>query len=148
MGPARTLPDCHTVTATNNLTTVRPTPDDAVILMTHSYEQDGSWLKQILPWRPRYVGLLGSRHRSALLVAEAAEVLRWTLERACERVFSPVGLDLGGDGAEAVALSAISEIQLCRHSKLGQSRRMTPETVAHQIMQFSASRYLQTNCTL
>ncbi len=142
------FPSARSVVATNRLMTLQPTPADAVILMTHSYEQDRSWLEQILPCQPRYIGLLGSRHRSALLLAEAAQALNWPLVRACERVFSPVGLDLGGDGAEAVALSAISEIQGCLHSKLGHSRRITPETIAHQIAQGGASRYLQAQCAL
>ena len=47
--------------------------NDAVVLMTHSYEQDRDLLAAVLPIRPRYLGLLGSRHRSSLLVSEVAE---------------------------------------------------------------------------
>lgn len=142
------FPEAHVVTCSTRLSTPRPGPGDAVILMTHSYEQDRSWLEQVLPLGPRYLGLLGSRHRSALLVAEAAQSLQWPLQHACERLFSPVGLDLGGDGAEAIALSAIAEIQACMQGKLGHSRRMTPETVYEQIQKGGPSRYLQTQCAL
>ena len=41
-------------------------PGDAVVLMTHSYEQDRGLLVRVLPLAPRYLGLLGSRHRSSL----------------------------------------------------------------------------------
>ncbi len=34
-------------------------PEDAVVLMTHSYEQDRELLAAVLPLRPRYFGLLG-----------------------------------------------------------------------------------------
>lgn len=124
------------------------TREDAVILMTHSYEADRSWLKQTLPLQPRYIGLLGSRHRSALLVSEAAAMLGWGLDEACAHMFSPVGLDLGGDGAEAVALSAIAEIQACTQGKLGHSRRMSPDLIAEQIERGGASQYLQAQCAL
>ena len=70
------------------------------------------------------------------------------MERACNRVFSPVGLALGGDGAEAVALSAVAELQACMNGKLGHSRRMTPDTIKDQIAQGGASRYLQAQCAL
>ena len=70
------------------------------------------------------------------------------MDRACERLFSPVGLDIGGDGPEAVAISALAEIQSCIHGKLGTSRRMTPETVAEQIARGGASRYLHAQCAL
>ena len=134
--------------ATTHLTAPRPGPRDAVVLMTHSYEQDRAWLEQVLPCKPRYLGLLGSRHRSALLIAEAAQALQWPLDRACERLFSPLGLALGGDGAEAIALSAVAEMQACLAGKLGHSRRMTPELVTEQIAHGGASRYLHAQCAL
>jgi xanthine/CO dehydrogenase XdhC/CoxF family maturation factor len=121
---------------------------DAVVIMTHSYEQDRAWLTALLPAGVRYLGLLGARHRSALLVREAAVLLGWSLERACEGLFAPVGLDLGGDGAEAIALAVIAEMQACVEGKLGVSRRMTPEMVEEQIERGGASRYLQAQCAL
>ena len=78
--------------------------EDAVVIMTHSFEQDRAWMAAVLPSEPRYLGVLGARHRSALLLSEAAAQLGWSVERACAGVFAPVGLDLGGDGAEAIAL--------------------------------------------
>jgi xanthine/CO dehydrogenase XdhC/CoxF family maturation factor len=121
---------------------------DAVVIMTHSYEQDREWLLAALPVGVRYLGLLGSRHRSALLVSEAAAMLGWPLERVCEQVFAPVGLDLGGDGAEAIALAIVAEIQARCEAKLGDSQRMTAQLVAEQIAKGGASRYLQTQCAL
>ncbi len=142
------FPQADRVLATGELSDLRPTSSDAGVLMTHSYEQDRAWLERVLPCSPRYLGLLGSRHRSALLVSEAAVTLGWTVEHACERLFSPVGLDLGGDGAEAIALSAIAEMQACTQGKLGHSRRLTPAMVAEQLANGGASRYLQAQCAL
>ena len=142
------FPEAETVHALATLGALRPAARDAAILMTHSYEQDRAWLEQVLPLRPLYLGLLGSRHRSALLISEAATMLHLSVERACERLFSPVGLDLGGDGAEAIALSVLAEIQACVQGKLGTSRRMTADVVAQQIARGGASRYLPAQCAL
>jgi xanthine dehydrogenase accessory factor len=76
-------------------------------------------------------------------VSEAAAALGWTLDQACNNLFAPVGLDLGGDGAEAIALATIAEIQACCQGKLGHSRRVTPEFVLEQIALGGSSRYLQ-----
>ncbi|SEG00942.1 Xanthine and CO dehydrogenase maturation factor, XdhC/CoxF family [Bryocella elongata] len=122
--------------------------DDAVAILTHSYEQDREWLTRSLAAHPRYLGLLGARHRSALLVRDAASELGWTLERACAGLFAPVGMDLGGDGAEAIALAVIAEIQACVQGKIGSSRRMTAEMVEEQVTRGSAARYQQTQCAL
>jgi xanthine/CO dehydrogenase XdhC/CoxF family maturation factor len=122
--------------------------DDAVVIMTHSYEQDRAWLTTALASGPRYLGLLGARHRSALLVAEAAAMLGWELERACEGLFAPVGLDLGGDGPEAIALAIVAEVQAAIEGRVAAPQRMTPTVVAEQIARGGASRYLQTECAL
>jgi xanthine dehydrogenase accessory factor len=119
-----------------------------VVLMSHSYEQDRAWLAALLPRHPQYLGLLGARHRSALLVSEAAAMLGWSVDRACAELFAPVGLDLGGDGAEAIALAVIAEIQARCQGKIGLSRRMTAEAVAEQVAEGGASRYLQAQCAL
>lgn len=145
---ASRFPEAHRVVASSGIESLDVQHGDAVVLMTHSYEQDRCWLEQVLPLQPRYLGLLGSRHRSALLIAEAAAELHWELDRACAGLFSPVGLDLGGDGAEAVALSIVAEVQACVQGKLGTSRRLTPETVRSQIERGGASRYLQAQCAL
>ncbi len=121
---------------------------DSIVLMTHSYEQDRELLTRILPLRPRYLGLLGSRHRSSVLVSEAAAKLGWSVNACCERLFAPVGLDIGGDGPEAIALAIIAEVQSVRHGRIGSRRRLTPTEVAHQIETGGASLYLQAHCAL
>ena len=122
--------------------------EDAVVLMTHSYEQDRELLARVLPWKPRYFGLLGARHRSSLLVSEAAAMLGWTVAECCALIYAPVGLDLGGDGPEAIALAVIAEAQACCMGKLGTSRRLLPQDVARHLREGGASRYLQAHCAL
>lgn len=140
---AERFPSAEAVIASSSLGSIRPRHEDAVVIMGHSFEQDRSWLTALLPHQPRYLGLLGSRHRSALLVSEAAAALGWTLDQTCQNLFAPVGLDLGGDGAEAIALATIAEIQACCQGKLGHSRRVTPEFVLQQIERGGPARYLQ-----
>jgi xanthine/CO dehydrogenase XdhC/CoxF family maturation factor len=116
--------------------------------MTHSYEQDREILASLLPAAPGYMGLLGARHRSSLLVSEAAAMIGWTVAECCALIHAPVGLDLGGDGPEAIALAVIAEVQACCQGKVGASRRLTPESVARQIALGGASRYMQVQCAL
>src|SRR5216683_1262906 len=121
---------------------------DAVVVMTHSYEQDRAILASVLSVAPRYLGLLGARHRSSLLVSEAASLIGLTVAECCERIYAPVGLDLGGDGPEAIALAVVAEAQAVCMGKLGASRRLTAEDVARHVSGGGASRYLQAQCAL
>ena len=79
----------------------------AVVLMTHHYAKDLEALRLLLPSAAGYLGLMGSRRRSAQLLAElAAEGLR-----ADARLHAPVGLDLGATDPEGIALAILAEIQ-------------------------------------
>lgn len=141
------FPNAEWVTGTSNIET-EITAEDAVVLMTHSYEQDRALLAQVLPRAPRYLGLLGARHRSSLLVSEVALALGWTVDACCDRIYAPVGLDLGGDGPEAIALAVIAEAHACCMGKIGTSRRLNAADVAEQIARGGSSRYLQVQCAL
>jgi xanthine dehydrogenase accessory factor len=122
--------------------------EDAVVLMTHSYVQDRAWLAAVLPIAPRYLGVLGARHRSSLLVSEASAMTGLTIAECCDRIFAPVGLDLGGEGPEAIALAVLAEAQACCMGKIASSRRLSSEDVLLQISRGDSSRYTQAQCAL
>jgi xanthine/CO dehydrogenase XdhC/CoxF family maturation factor len=133
---------------TSSIAPLNVDPSDAVVIMTHSYEQDRDLLAAVLPIAPRYLGLLGARHRSSLLLTEAAAIAGLTVAECCARLYAPVGLDLGGDGPEAIALAVIAEAQASIQGKLGASRRLSAEDVARHVAEGPASRYLQVHCAL
>jgi len=141
MATAERFPEAERVVCTDSVAEFALGERDAVVVMSHSYEQDRAWLTQSLPATPRYLGLLGARHRSALLVSEAAALLGWSLEQVCNQIFAPVGMDLGGDGAEAIALATIAEVQAFCEGKLDFSRRMTAKMVAEMVEASGAERY-------
>ncbi len=144
------FPKAERVVSTSDIAELGVTAIDAVVIMTHSYEQDRALLAGLLGGSdvPGYVGLLGASHRSSLLVSEAAATIGCGVAECCERVWAPVGLDLGGDGAEAIALAIIAEVQAWLQGKLGASRRLTAELVQKQVQKGGASKYLQTQCAL
>jgi xanthine/CO dehydrogenase XdhC/CoxF family maturation factor len=78
-------------------------PDTAVVLMTHDFSHDEKLLRAILPKRPKYLGLLGPRNR-------AERLFRNLGERMGPSVHAPVGLDLGIDTPESIALSIVAEV--------------------------------------
>ena len=147
---AERFPDAVDVRLVQDAAELGVRPEDAVVLMTHSYEQDRALLRGLLalPVGPRYLGLLGSRHRSSVLVSEVAAMLGRSVEECCARLFAPVGLDLGGDGPEANALAVVAEVQACCEGRLGASRRLSAEEILGQLAEGGTSRYLQVQCGL
>jgi xanthine dehydrogenase accessory factor len=100
-------------------------PEDAAIVMTHSFEQDSKILACLLalPNPPAYVGVLGPQRRTRELLCEAARLLNLPAsamagqtERWRSHLYAPTGLDLGAESPETIALSILAEIQKFRAS--------------------------------
>jgi xanthine dehydrogenase accessory factor len=144
------FPEAQRVTTTAANADLGITARDATVIMTHSYEQDRALLTSLLRSNeiPGYIGLLGASHRSSLLVSDTAAILGRPVAECCERIWSPVGLDLGGDGAEAIALAVVAEVQAWHNGKLAASRRLTPQRIAEQTANRTSSQYLQTECAV
>lgn len=83
----------------------------AVVVMTHHYRFDRPALEHLLPLPLPYLGLLGPRRRAERLAGDLAAAGGPPAADTLSRLHAPVGLDLGGDGPEAVALSILAEIQ-------------------------------------
>ena len=79
----------------------------AAITMTHSFSQDADVLRSLADRPVRYLGVLGPRKRTGQLLAETA-LANFELLPA---LHAPMGLDIGADGPEQVALAIVAEIQ-------------------------------------
>ena len=98
----------------------------AVVLMTHNYLKDLEALRLLAASKAPYLGLMGSRARSAKLVAElGAEGIHLG-----DRLHSPVGLDLGAEDPETIALAVLAEIQAHFQGRTGGSLRTTRTAVS------------------
>ena len=84
------------------------------IVMAHSASHDRAYLHAMLDANAAYVGVLGPRRRTMeLLGARAAD---GELPRA---VHAPVGLDLGAESPEEIALAIVAEIAAVRAGRHG-----------------------------
>jgi xanthine/CO dehydrogenase XdhC/CoxF family maturation factor len=85
-------------------------PDTLVVVMTHHYAHDLPLLRELLLRPLAYLGLLGSRKRTEKILSDlAASGVPLTAE-ICARLHAPVGLDLGADTPEEVALAVLAEM--------------------------------------
>ncbi len=84
--------------------------DTVAVVMTHHYPEDHALLRLLLTSPARYVGVLGPRARTDRMLANwLAAGERFTAGQLA-KLHAPIGLDLGGDGSEAVALAVVAEI--------------------------------------
>ena len=87
--------------------TLSYTASTFVVLTAHDYKYDLPVLKVVLPARPGYVGLLGSKRRGAAIKEFLKDA---SIEQALlDQLHVPTGLDIGADTAAEIALSILAE---------------------------------------
>jgi xanthine dehydrogenase accessory factor len=74
-----------------------------VVIQMHALQHDREWMRAVENEPVAYVGLLGPRARKE-------HILRQLGMSDGERLFAPVGLDVGADGPEQVAISIVAEM--------------------------------------
>ncbi len=99
--------------------------EDAVVLLTHSYEQDRILLRALLPRRPKYLGILGPRKRTERLVGEISSQVGMSVEECMACLHAPVGFDIGAHTPESIALSIVAEIAAVLNGREGTSLKKT-----------------------
>ena len=85
------------------------------VVMNHNFADDQAYLRALLKTPMAYIGMLGPRQRTERILRNLAAEER--------RVYGPVGLDIGTDGAEQVALAVIAEILAVRSGRRARSLR-------------------------
>lgn len=93
------------------------------VLMTHNYLIDKKILQQILPSSALYIGFLGPKKRATQLIKEIRAEGMVLMDKQLEHLYAPVGLDIGVETAEDIALSIVSEIQAVINRRKGGSLR-------------------------
>jgi len=95
--------------------TLAYTSSTFVVLTAHDYKYDLPVLKVVLPARPAYVGLLGSKRRGAAI----KEFLRddGMDQSLLDQLHVPTGLDIGAETAAEIALSILAETVALKYVK-------------------------------
>ncbi len=86
---------------------------DSAIIMSHQFEHDQRYLQTLLASELKYIGLLGPTKRRDKLLENCDS----HFSQHHGRVFGPIGLDIGSDSPETIALAIIAEIQAIQNQK-------------------------------
>lgn len=87
------------------------TPYTACVLMSHNYEYDRDVLKKLIKTDTPYIGILGPRKRFDKMLKEFSEKGIELTSDDYHRIHSPIGLDIGAEAPDEIAVSIIAEIQ-------------------------------------
>jgi xanthine dehydrogenase accessory factor len=82
-----------------------------VVVLTHDFSHDLQFLRTLLPSSAPYVGILGPSKRTDLLLEKIRESGFIPTTKQLDRLHGPIGLNIGAESSEEIALSILSEIQ-------------------------------------
>jgi xanthine dehydrogenase accessory factor len=99
----------------------RITIDNNSYIVIATKDVDYQALEQVIESRAAYIGMIGSRRKGALIKEELKA--KGISAEKIQSVFTPVGLDIGAETPEEIAVSILGEIIKVRNSKTGRSMR-------------------------
>ncbi len=87
-------------------------PNTTVVMVTRGHKQDELSLRRCLGRGARYLGMIGSKRRTAAVLAHLREEGFAAEELA--KVRTPIGLAIGAETPEEIALSILAEVVMLR----------------------------------
>jgi xanthine dehydrogenase accessory factor len=105
---------------TNALRSLKIVPVTHIVIVTRGHRHDEICLREVIDKPARYIGMIGSRRRTTTIREHlrregvAAELLH--------RIHAPIGLNIGAQTPEEIALSIIAEIVLVRRGGDGKPK--------------------------
>lgn len=100
------------------------TPYTACVLMSHNFEYDRDVLKKLLNTSAPYIGIMGPRKRFEKMIAGTT-----LSEDQLSRIHSPIGLDIGAEAPDEIAVAIIAEIQTRFSNRTGGFLKNKPGSI-------------------
>lgn len=107
----------------------------AVVMMTHNYNYEMALLKELARYSFNYVGLLGPKKKLDRMVSELKNNGVTLSQDQLDKLHGPVGLDIGSEGAEEIALSVVAEIKAVLSNRKGYSLKYKAQPIHMAEMQ-------------
>jgi xanthine dehydrogenase accessory factor len=99
------------------------TKQTVFVLMSHNYNYDFSMLKELSNTTCNYIGVLGPKKKLEKMFTELQQQGIVLNDAQKEKIYGPVGLDIGAETSEEIALSIIAEIKTVLSKKDGATLR-------------------------
>jgi xanthine dehydrogenase accessory factor len=91
----------------------------SVAVVTRGHSEDEQCMRAVMQVKPDYVGLIGSKRRTAIVIDRLREA--GADEDELRKIRAPIGLDIGAVSPEEVALAIMAEIVAERRGGAGGS---------------------------
>ena len=100
-----------------------------IVLITHNYNYDLALLKLLLESDCVYIGILGPKTKLNRMINDLQQEGITLTQQQLSRIYGPVGLDIGAETSEEIAVSITSEIIAVMSGKNGTSLKFKEQKI-------------------
>ena len=112
--------ECRVIDSFQKLPGLDIDGDSYLVIVTRGHLYDKDVLEQVLRSKAAYVGMIGSRRKRELVYEEI--IAHGFAKEELERVYSPIGTNIGAETPEELAVSIVGELVKVRSSKGDQKK--------------------------
>lgn len=102
------------------LQSLKITPASHLVIVTRGHKHDEICLQEVIHKPARYIGMIGSRRRTTTIRAHLKR--EGISEETLRCIYAPIGLDIGAQTPEEIALAILAEIIMIRHGGDGRAK--------------------------
>ena len=99
------------------------------VLMTHNYKYDLALLKLLLERDCNYIGILGPKTKLYRMINDLHDEGVTVTDKQLSSIHGPIGLDIGAETSEEIAVSVVAEIKAVISGKPGTSLKYKEEKI-------------------
>ncbi|SET46924.1 xanthine dehydrogenase accessory factor [Natronincola peptidivorans] len=85
-----------------------------IVIVTRGHQADESALKSVIHSNAAYIGMIGSKNKTAYILDNLRK--EGIPQDTIDKLYAPIGLGLGGETPEEIALSILAEILLVKNN--------------------------------
>lgn len=97
----------------------------SIVIVTHGHRYDEEALEAVAGSSAAYIGMIGSRQKVETCFQHL--LAKGVAQEMLSRVYAPIGIDIGGETPQEIALSIMAEIQSVRYGKRVPSMKIVLE---------------------
>ncbi|MFY9143324.1 XdhC family protein [Sulfuricurvum sp.] len=121
--------ETHLLNDCNEVHEVLERDFDAAVVMSHNFNSDAVYLQALLNSEVSYIGMMGPQKRTKSIISSFSQFSETLFMDP--RLHNPIGLDLGGESPESIALSICAEIEADRNRAIPMSLREKKKVAIH-----------------
>ncbi|MDD3656986.1 MAG: XdhC/CoxI family protein [Atribacterota bacterium] len=86
-----------------------------VVILTRGHLKDEEALLSVINYQPKYIGMIGSKQKNTIIFQHLKE--KGVNQEKIDKVFAPIGLRIGAQTPEEIAISIIAEVIKVKRGK-------------------------------